>query len=1244
MATDDRSGAASVSRAAEAAATLDETGASRGVWRPATGDVLVDRYELVHALGAGAHGSVFEAHDRLAEARVAVKIVQGVTADDRLRLRREFRALVDASHPNLVTLHDLYADDAQAFFTMELVRGVDFVSWVRGRDERPNEARLRAATIQLSRGLVALHGFGLLHRDLKPANVLVRSRDGVVKLVDFGLAARRDRPRPDDEVVGTPLYMSPEQATGQGVQTASDWYSVGVMLYEALVGHAPFAELSGIPLLAAKQVRPPAPPGRVVPGVADDLDALCAALLAVPPLARPDGAGVLRGLGATVSPPSPLPPLRMAGAVPFFGRPAALRRLDEQLRRLDEQSGRAFVLVVAAAAGHGKTALVEHFVRRLGARGGYTVLQGRCFERESVPHKGLDDLVDQLRARLAASPPRAVRGAAALASVFPVLSDVLAVQGRAPADPVERRRRAVEALRDLLDDVAEGESLVVCCEDLHWFDQDSADMFARLVALPSSVPTLFVATTRDEGSGPRATVGGELVRALEAGGAECLRLEALDAETLTKIVAAALPDRSDASALAATIAAQAGGSPLLAVELAREAGAADGAAAPPDVDLDAVVARRVGSLEAEARRLLLTIAIAGRPVAQAVALAAAGVDEQAAELLAELRARGFVGTEGTARADAVYVVHERVAASITRALDPAAARHTHARLAAALQRAGADPQQAAYHHEQAGARRRAAGAYAAAAERAVENSAFNGAARLYARAIALGGDAPTVHRWRRARADALADAGLGAESGRAYMDALAHADAADRPALRQRAAEQLLRAGRYRAGIEQLSAVLRGLRLPTPGSTSAAWAGLGLSRLAVRRRGMQFVPTTEASADPRALARVDACWAAATGLLQANVAVGHYYQTRHLLLALDVGEPRRVARALAMESLYTATAGDAHARVAREQLRRAREMAEQLDDPHSAALAAIAEAGAAIYRGRFTRALAPLQEADRRLRTHGRDVAWELSMVSTFRVMAHWYRGDLTAMVAGLEAALADAEAREDVHTAIMLRVAYGPLARLVVGDLPGARRDLADCRRDLPDHLRHSTYRYVELLTRTRLCRYAGDGAGALAAFQRASGRWEMTLLLQRAPMATFFEHDRGTAAVAAAAELGAGVSRRRAVSLAERSVAALAGQGTAWAMAMARPIRAGLAAMRGHAAQAERELVVAAEDFAALDMRMYELAVGYRLAELRGDPHALAGVERAMTAAGVAEPSRWVDLLAAPVRTGATATKSAR
>lgn len=213
---------------------------------------LPERFEKIGLLGEGGMGIVHEVYDRTRGEVVALKTIREPTGDAVYRLKREFRALANLEHPNLVRLFDLFVDSDHCFVTMEIIRGQDLVSWAASRVDVPcfdgetietaelrrfDEATVRAAIAGVATGLEALHGAALLHRDLKPSNVMV-TNDGRVVILDFGLVADAHAAAQQTvagSVVGTIAYMAPEQARGEvELTTAVDTYALGIMLYELL--------------------------------------------------------------------------------------------------------------------------------------------------------------------------------------------------------------------------------------------------------------------------------------------------------------------------------------------------------------------------------------------------------------------------------------------------------------------------------------------------------------------------------------------------------------------------------------------------------------------------------------------------------------------------------------------------------------------------------------------------------------------------------------------------------------------------------------------------------------------------------------------------------------------------------------------------------------------------------------------------------------------------------------------------
>ncbi len=1215
------------------------------------GRTLADRFEVRRVVGHGRHGTVFEAHDLRLGHPVALKVLPAMGADALARFKQEFRALGDVGHDNLVGLYELFVRADVVFFTMELITGGDFSSWVRPAGVL-DEARLRGAMIGLSRGLSALHAAGILHCDLKPSNVLVRE-DGRVAVVDFGLARPLARGADDEGTVGTPMYMSPEQAANLMLGPPSDWYSVGVMLYEALAGQGPFPGLEGVPLLLIKQVGPAPPVAARAPTASPELVALCDELLALRPERRPRAADVLRRLGAAPEVAAPGPATGAFGAEQFFGRQAELVRLDAALRRVSPWSDArcSVVAFVHGRSGTGKTALVRRFVQRVRLRGDGLVLEGRCHERESVPFKGIDGLVDVLRRHLhararAGEPLEPPPGAAALARLFPVLGDVPGFQpepGLDPEaergdvrDPVALRDAAVEALRDVLRRLADEEPLVLVLDDLQWCDADSGHVLIELFQGSGRPQALLLGSYRDEADREGAVLAGLRARARPVAGSlqvEDVPIGPLGDDDTRALAVTLLSGREDAAALAELVAHEASGHPLLAVELARHVATLDPSQGVPGLRLEAVIRARVAQLSPPARRLLEVVVVAGQLLPQQVVLDACDEEARRPEVLVALRSHCFVRTQGVALEEPVEVYHDRIAVAVDQALAPDDRRAWHGRIAEALQRHHADDEVLAGHLEGSGRHDEAAGRYVRAADRAARALAFNRAASLFAAALRL---VPREH-YRRpglqvALADALAHAGRGTEAGHAYLEAARMAGQEQVLELRRRAAEQLLRSGRIEEGLEQLRGVLGAAGLPEPPSPRRAMLGFLWGRLRIRARGLGFEERPSHRIPRELLFRVDTCWAAATGLVQVNVIVGQSYQAQHLLLALEAGEPRRVARALAMETLYAATAGEAGAEHTQWLEAQVEALAERLDDPRARGQAGLAAGAAAVYRGRFGQAYPRLVEAEEILRTRCSDVAWELSMVRTYTAMSLYYMGQLRAMASSMERSLKDAAARDDLHTALMLRVSYGPIEYLAADDVAGARAELSDCQARWPDQLARSTFLYVEVLSASRIERYAGDGAAAWQPFARHRAAIKRSLMLERPPLRIFMLHDEGCAA-ALAAHGTRGGERAGYVQQADRAVRGLEAEPGPWGAAMAAPIAASLLAAQGRRAEARLALERAIAAFEPLGMGLYAQVARRRIGELSADRGMIEQADAAMRTEGVRAPERMATMLVPPV-----------
>jgi serine/threonine-protein kinase len=208
------------------------------------GEVLSDRYELEELVGTGGMSSVYRAHDRLLDRKVALKILhQQYSTDDGYveRFRHEARAVAALAHPNIVTVIDRGEHEDKQFIVFEYVPGDNLKRMIERRGPAPVDTALELG-IQMADALAFAHANGLVHRDVKPQNVLLNG-DGHAKVTDFGIARSLDVQHGMTQtgtVLGTSDYIAPEQAQGQRVDEHTDIYSLGVVLYELLTSHVPF--------------------------------------------------------------------------------------------------------------------------------------------------------------------------------------------------------------------------------------------------------------------------------------------------------------------------------------------------------------------------------------------------------------------------------------------------------------------------------------------------------------------------------------------------------------------------------------------------------------------------------------------------------------------------------------------------------------------------------------------------------------------------------------------------------------------------------------------------------------------------------------------------------------------------------------------------------------------------------------------------------------------------------------------
>ncbi|HET8932868.1 MAG TPA: protein kinase [Polyangiales bacterium] len=939
------------------------------------------RFQLVRLLGEGASGAVYLALDNETGEQVALKQLFKLDQKSVARFKREFRALADIHHPNLVKLYDLNRGPESWFLTMEYVAGKDFrhkfgadASGTRESMQPANDSSADAADERSTRellrvfydlacGVHAIHRAGMLHRDLKPSNALIAD-DGRVVVVDFGLVREIDGDNlltQDGMVAGTPAYMPPEQAMGDKLSEASDWYAFGVMLYEAISGVLPIESRNVTLLLQRKLTEDPAP---LEHGAPPAVLGLCMELLARDPALRPPGSKVLDVLaaagGATrdastaETHPLTMDPAAITSTATLFGREVELAQLHALTESPREHS---VVVHVRGSSGCGKSALVEQFLEdiTISATTPWVVLRGRCYEREAMPFKAMDGIIDALVAELfqldditcaQVLPPNIFD----LARLFPVFERLRAVQmlnklHRARGDESQIRRRAEQALRRMITTIANDRCVVLWIDDMQWGDLDSASVLRDWLETPLMAPVIVVLSYRSEemqtSSALRLLLDGldEKARALQTN----IDIDPLPPDDVRRLCMHRLAQRSQApESMVARIIDESRGNPFLAQQLTAiaEAKLDRHDTSLEGLSIDAMIERAGSYLDASARALLHVLAIAGRPVRPQLAIAAAGVSSSGRANIHALRGLRLIRTRDISGEQWLEVYHDRVRETVQGALSPTERTQLYQALLQQAEIRRVDEHD--WLHALAlgaGQRTRAFHYGLLAAQHASATLAFERAVELYKSCLELS-DSEQLSReiepyalWVML-ATAQAHCRRGYEAAKAYSAAAEHAPADKRVELLQLAAAHLVRSGRFEEGEHIVQQVLTALKLHVPKSRAGLFAAIAWEHGRIALRSFD-VPSRSAELRSRRLEQAAMLYGTLSIETQLyNTLRAALFQSRALRISLDYGTPSEVARALCLSATIACISGTRRAaRRSEHMLQRAEELYRRSGSP-----------------------------------------------------------------------------------------------------------------------------------------------------------------------------------------------------------------------------------------------------------------------------------------------------------------------
>lgn len=627
-------------------------------------------YKIESVIGRGGMGLVYRACDTRLNREVAIKALFANLAAQEEYVRRFFReaqAVARINHPNVVKIYEVGQEDDLCFIVMEYINGRPLSEMLEQQAPLPVDRALDIA-LQVASGLACTHEHEVLHRDIKSGNIMI-TEDGVAKLLDFGLARIEgvSALTLTGNVMGTLDYIAPEQVLNEPVDSRSDLYSFGVVLYEMLAGRRPFVADEAIAVVYQHINDDPVPPSTYHESVPPELDQIVMTLLAKQGPDRYQSAAMLladlnacRGRAAAgiagqpqIMPGHELPSAPSRWVLPqprdefrpvLVGREKELERLQAAVRQTLKGNGR--LTFVAGGVGTGKTRIVME-VMEFAVSQGMLALFGSClYEDMSIPYQPFVEALSRFlgsaqsimtpvaRARLR---NRVLEEMPEVAELMPHIWTAQERARLAERQPARLRaeaqkQRLFQSILHLMLALAEQHGVVLCMDDLHWGDSGSVQLLHYLARQVSRRRLHLIVTYRPEDlETERASQEAPFVETMrrlsQEGIGETVALNNLTRENIRTLVESVFGSRAIPVTVSDRVYQETGGNPLFVFELLkwwRETGKLDEQGqdwaqleviAPDQQDLPPriydMIGRRLSRLEDAERELLEVAAVGG---------------------------------------------------------------------------------------------------------------------------------------------------------------------------------------------------------------------------------------------------------------------------------------------------------------------------------------------------------------------------------------------------------------------------------------------------------------------------------------------------------------------------------------------------------------------------------------------------------------------------------------------------------